>query len=252
MFPEQPQQQNGSQPQYAPPQPQQQYGYAPPQPNQQGQYDVLPPLPTMQNNGHTGHNPYEFIVNPNQPKRKGKLFGGDAFLMRLALIAGGAVVLMIVAGVIISAMGPKSNTASLLGVAERQQEIIRIAKDAGTQATGSDVQNFAASVLATVTSDQVKTITYLKANGMKKIPTKTLNLDQSAQTDATLAAAATAGTYDTAVMQNLSSQLATYEQLLQSSYKLTTGKNGKALLQTSFKSADALAQQAKTVSGTSQ
>jgi len=254
MFPEQPHQpaQPSPQPQrsFTPQAPH--YGYnaapqMPPQPQAQpsGQYDVLPPLPGVQNNGHTGHNPYEFIVNPNTPKRGTSLLGGNAFVTKIVVIAGGAIVLMIIAAVALSLLGPKNSAPNMLAIAQRQQEIVRLATAAVAQAGGDDTKNFAANVAASVTSSQQQTLGYLTTHGMKKVPYKTLALDQDAQTDATLASAATAGTYDTAVVQTLSSQLQTYEQLLQTTFKETTGKNARALLQTNFANADLLVQQSK-------
>jgi hypothetical protein len=260
MFPEQHHQPTPSAPQpqrsFTPQAPH--YGYnanpqVPPQPqhNPTGQYEVLPPLPGVQNNGHTGHNPYEFIVNPNTPKRRSSLFGGDAFLTRIALIAGGAVVLMIIAGVIISALGPKSITPSMLAIAQRQQEIIRISTDAYTKASSDDAKNFTTNVEASVTSSQQQTLTYLAGHGMKKVSPKVLALDQDAQADATLASAITAGTYDTAVVQNLTGQLQAYEQLLQTTFKQTTSKTTRQILQTDFTAANLLLEQAKALTSAS-
>jgi len=247
MFPNQ-QNQNGGQP-YGSPQP-----YSPPQaPIQQapsGQYEVVPPLPAGANNGHTGHNPYEFIVNPGAPKRRSlSLGGGNPFLMRIFLLVGGAVVIMIVAAIILSALAPKGSTPGLISIAQRQQEIVRIASTATTQASGLDIQNFAATVAASVTSDQQATLAFLQAHGTK-LSTKTLALDQDTKTDSILADAATAGTYDTAVTQNLTEQLQTYESLLAQTFKETNNKQSKQLLQSNFSNASVLVARSKALNAT--
>jgi hypothetical protein len=247
MFPEQPQQ-NGQQPHYTPAQPP--YGTGVPQQHVNGQYEVLPPLPNGQNNGHSGHNPYEFIVNPNTAKRRGSLLSSNAFVTKIAVIAGGAVLLMIVAGVVISALAPKSNAPDLLAIAQRQQEIIRVSSSATTLAAGDDTKNLVTNINVTLTSDKMLTLSYLMAHGMKKVPAKTLALDKSAETDNTLASAATAGNYDAAAVQNLTGQLQTYERLLQKAYNETHGPIGRKLLQTDFTNADLLLQQAKKISNT--
>lgn len=212
-----------------------------------GHYEVVPPpspgVPL------TGHNPYEFIMNPNMPKKRA--FGGNnAFLMRIALLVGGLVILMIVVAVIISALGPKSSTPGLTAIAERQQEIARIASAANGQTTGQDTANLAANVSASVTSSQQEIIAYLAAHGTK-VGVKVLALDKNPQTDTLLTNAANANNYDPALVQVLSQQLATYQNLLQTTFKQTSSKTTKQLLQDCYTSASKLQSQAKALSASS-
>jgi hypothetical protein len=80
-----------------------------------------------------------------------------------------------------------------------------------------------------------------------KVKKQQLALNKDVQTDALLANALTAGTYDTAVVQNLTSQLQTYEGLLKNTYNQTTGKSARELLQASYDSAAKLLEQAKAL-----
>jgi hypothetical protein len=218
------------------------------QQHQNGQYEVVPPLPTGGNDGHTGHNPYDFIMNPNtNTKRSGGFLSGDAFLMRIGLLVGGLVVLFVVAAVLISSLSPKGVTPGLASIAERQQEIIRVATAATQQTTSQDAKNFVSNVELSMTSSQQGVLSYLTARGTK-LSSKVLALDQSSATDSQLATAATANNYDSAVTQNLTEQLQVYESLLQTTYKQSTGPNSKALLQTDYNGAVLLLQQAKTLS----
>lgn len=232
MFPDQQNQNGGNQPVQAP----------------SGQYEVVPPLPAANNTGHSGHNPYEFIVNPNTPKRGRALLGGsNSFLMRIGLLVGGAVVLMIIAAIVISALAPKGSTPGLTAIAQRQQEIIRVATAAATQATGQDTKNFIANTELSVTTSQQQVISYLGSHGTK-LGTKQLALDQNAQADTLLTNAATANNYDSAVVQNLTGQLQTYKELLQTTFNQTSSKAAKQLVQNAFTSADKLLAQAKSLS----
>jgi hypothetical protein len=241
MFPEQ-QNQPGqsyppSQPPVARPQP---TPPAVPQQAPNGAYTVVPPLPAGQNNGHSGHNPYEFIVTPNTPKHSGKLLGGNAFLAKIGLLVGGAIVIMIMAAVLLNALVPnKGGTAELTTIAQQQQELIRVATIGSEQAQGQAAQNFAASVQYGLTSDQNQLLQYLAGQG-KKVGTKTLALKQNSKTDQLLADAASAGNFDTVFTQTVTDQLATYQKTLETTYKATSGKNAKALLQSEYSAAGTL------------
>jgi hypothetical protein len=220
-----------------------------PQQAPNGQYQVLPPLPTVSNTGHSGHNPYEFIVNPNTPKRGGNLFGSNSSVaMRLAIMLGGLVAVIILISLLVSAFSPKSNvTADMIALAQRQQEIVRVATGASQQATGQDTKNFVANAQVSVASSQQQTVAYLVAHG-KKLNAKTLSLDKSAQTDTVLADAATANNYDAAVVQSLTTQLRTYEGQLTALYKESHVPQTKKQLQAAYDSADGLLKQAKPLS----
>ena len=242
MFPNDPNQNGGQQPQA----PQPVYSDTPVQ-NPSGQYEVVPPLPVNVNNGHTGHNAYEFIMAPPAPKHKLSLGTSKSFLLRIALIVGSAVVLMIIAAFALSAFAPKGATPGLTAIAARQQEIIRIATAATDQTTGQDTANFVANVTASLTSSQQQVINYLAERGTT-LGQKTLAADQDSSTDTLLANAASANTYDSAVAQTLTSQLQTYTDLLRTTYHQTSNKQTQALLQTGYSGAALLLTQAKALS----
>lgn len=212
-----------------------------------GQYQVIAPPQPAPNNGQSGHNPYQFIFEADQV-RGGKRGGlmGDAFFKLIALIVGGVVILLVVAALVIDSLAPKGSLPGMIAIAQRQQEIVRVATTANQQATSADVRNFAQNVSLSVSSSQQQISGYATAHGAK-LDTKTLALDKSAQTDSQLAAAATANNYDSAAAQDLVSQLQTYEKLLQTTYKQTDSKTARHLLQAAFSSSDLLLQQGQAV-----
>lgn len=242
--------QSGPQPSFAPQAPHYGFGTAPissvPQRNESGQYEVVPP-PTPTSAGiSNGHNPYEFIVNPNKPSRK-RSFGKPTSKLQFGLIIGGAVALLIIAAVVMSSLKPKGSTPGLIEIAERQQEITRVATAATQTATGQDAKNFVATTYLVALSDQAQILGILKSHGIK-LGTKQLATYQSTETDTLLANAATANNYDTAVVQSLSDQLQTYENLLQKTYKQTSNPTSQKMLQSCFTNADKLLTQAKGLS----
>ncbi len=218
------------------------------QQHESGSYEVVPPV--NNNMGASGHNPYEFIVSPNSGSSKlSNPLAGGSFGKQIGIFAGAALVIIIGLWIAFSALSPKGNTADLLAITERQQEIIRIGTAATAAAGATDVRNFVSNTNVSVTSDQQQLIAYLAKHGTK-VGGKQLALDKNVQTDALLANAQAAGNYDGAVTQTLGSQLTTYEQLLKSAYNQTTSKSGKQLLQQIFTHTEALANQAKTIQGT--
>lgn len=215
-----------------------------------GHYEVVPPPQTGPNDGHSGHNPYDFIVNPNAQTRPGLNFAllNGSLLTRVALLGGALVVIMIVAAVLISSFSPKGPTTGMISIAERQQEMIRVSSNAlqNQQIVSADAMNFVANVEASVTSSQMQVTGYLSAHG-KKLNNKALSLDQSSATDAQLANAATANNFDSAITQNMIDQLQTYESLLQTTFNQTSSIEAKAVLQSSYNSANLLLKQAKAL-----
>lgn len=199
-------------------------------------------LPAGQNNGHTGHNPYEFIMSPPQPKRAPFKLS----LSGIALLGGGIVLILIVLALVLGALAPKGITPGLTTAAEQQQEIVRIATAAAPAATGQDTRNFVSNVEISVSSSQTQVLAYLAAHGTK-LNSKTLALKQNAQTDTLLTNAATAGTYDSTVASTLVTELKAYAQTLNTTYKQASNSESKALLQKCYAAAAALIAQGNSL-----
>lgn len=247
MYPNQP---NGYPPQQ-PPQPQQpQY---PPQ-GSPPQYGPQPPAPQYEAGGYpqqafpqqrsSGHNPYEFIVK-NETRNGGSLFGGASVLQRVGIIGGVVVLLIIVIMLGVNAMMPKDNsTTALIAVAQRQAEIVRVATDGTTHASSQDVRNAVTDTALGITTSENQTLAYLQQHGTK-LGTKQLALAHNAQTDTTLANALASSTYDTAVVQNLTTQLTTYQANLKTAFNRSKTPAAKTLLQKEFNAADLLLKQLK-------
>jgi hypothetical protein len=213
---------------------------------------VLPPPPSAQNNGHSGHNPYDFIVNPNtEGKRVGLAagLGGNSFMVKIGLLIGGAALVMIVVALLLSALAPKGNATGMTGIAERQQEMIRVSTNALQQqlASSQDAKNFLSNIQASISSEQAAVLNYLSANGTK-LGSSTLALDHSTETDSQLSYAASANNFDSAVTQNLTSQLQAYQALLKTTYAQTSSTQAKAILQKNFNDSALLLKQANTLS----
>lgn len=214
-----------------------------------GHYEVVAPPQPAPNDGHSGHNPYEFIVNPDKPKRPsfGAALASGSLFLRVGLLAGGVVVLLAVAAAVISALTPKGPVPGLTSIVQRQQEIVRVATEATTQAQNQDAQNFVTNIEVGIGSAQQQMTSYLAAHGTKLSP-QILALDQDPQTDTQLTNAATANDYDGAATDILAGQLRTYQALLRSTYTQTDNPKTRALLQSNYDGAGLLLKQAAAVS----
>ena len=166
--------------------------------------------PYSQNQGTPGappSNPYEFILNPNQPKPKKSLGSGkNGFALKLLLIIGGIFVLMIIIAVVINLAVPKSiGKADFISLAQAQNELIRISDSGQSSAVQQVTRNLATTIESTMITQQHTT---LKPYG--KVDKKLLALKQNAATDQKFASAKITSTYDTTFAQVAQSELNAY------------------------------------------
>ena len=213
---------------------------------QNNQYPVIPASPAVPNNGHSGHNPYEFIINHNTPKARLFNFGGGSLALRLAILVGGLVVLFTVIALVVALLAPKGNAESLRQIAQQQQEILRVANLADNNVTDQNVKNFVANVDASMRTSKIQTLAFLDAHNIKMEP-KTLALGRDTKTDVLLQNAAAAGTYDSTAVDTLTTQLETYEALLKSTSKQTSSKQTLKVLQDCFNSVYMLLKQSDSI-----
>lgn len=216
-----------------------------------GQPGQLPPQnvnqpPVAPQPGTPGHNPYEFIMNPEKPAKKPVALAGNSLTQRL-LIAGGGLVILIILVIVVASLitsGGKEKTTNFLAIAQEQTELVRIASDASTHVTSIPAQNLAQNVQASVASQNGELLAYLKKTGQKVSPAQ-LTLKHSKTTDATLTAAQENNTYDTAFKTVIQADLDTYMASLKKAYKLNPGPNGNALLSKQYDAAALLKTQSK-------
>jgi len=195
--------------------------------------------------------PYDFIMNPEQPKQhKASLPGGNSAAMRAVFIAGGLLVLLIVFTVIKGLLGGSSNLDSFVAVAQDQQELIHLATNADQQPDLSTTnKNFTATAELSLGSAQSQLIKYLSTNGTK-VTAKQLALKISSQTDARLTTSAAATTYNQTFKEIVNDKLTTYVTDLQQTYNHTSGNKGKALLSDQYQQAQLLITQLNSSAST--
>lgn len=217
------------------------------QKNEQGGYNVVPPLQQKPQSA-SGHNPYEFIMQPgNIEPPKG--LGGNGMVKRMVIAVIGIALLLALIGFFIAAFGPKDTiTPALVSIVQEQQEIIRVASK-GQESTSERTRAFAASTLYSVSTNQTELKEYLAAK--KAAPnSKILGAKRSADTDKILASAKESNTFDSALQQSLNAQLTDYQTNLSSTYKKLSSKKSKAVIERSYTAVKLLLQQGSATSTT--
>lgn len=199
------------------------------QKDQTGAYSVVPPL---QNQGQSGHNPYEFIMASNSPQPRPPL-------QRLSLakkIIIGVVGLIVIFSLV--ALGkklfirPDPTIASMVAIAQEQKEVMRVAAKY-TTARAENVRAFAINTQNIVGTDYQAVTEYLKKRKALPKP-EVLALKQDAKTDTILKDSTANNTYDDTLLKTLYAQLSDYQTNLGNTYKTIDGKNAKALLEKSY------------------
>lgn len=160
-------------------------------------------------------NPYEFILNPNQaPKKKigGKF--GNHFVLTIAAIVGGALILMIILSFVINALSPaKISKEDEIALAQTQTELLRISRQASSDAVQQVTKNLATTVEYTMVTQQKQTIDVL-AKIKVKVNNKELALKQNATTDQKFATAKATSTFDQTYTEIIQTELTNYANTL--------------------------------------
>jgi flagellar basal body-associated protein FliL len=136
--------------------------------------DEMPPQQPQQ----PGQNNYDFFMNP-EPAPKRKMFGGgggggnnsDQKQLLTKIILGIVALIIILVGFTVVARvagsGNRQQTKKLIGIAQRQQEIARLAQHANNRLRNQPNRDFNASLRLTIGTDQHQLLSFLKSPAPK-------------------------------------------------------------------------------------
>jgi len=179
---------------------------------------------------------YDFIMAPQKPQKSGPLSGvkGDPFIIKVVFLVGGAVLIMVVVSLLVSAFfGGKTNLETLVGIVQSEQEIIRLS-DEGDKATSQEVKNAALNTQLTVTSHQQAWVAFL-AQRQRTLKEADMNLKKNPITDSQLKEADQASVFDATYTTVMRSQLNAYAKLVTDAHKGATNKQERAILDEQYK-----------------
>lgn len=170
--------------------------------------------------------PYNFILNPEQPKRSSSLGRPLGLLFIIGAVAVVAVLLVIVLSI---ARGSSTSSKPYLTVAQDQAEIGRVAGLDLDQVKEDRVKNFATTTKLTMATDSSTFSTYMARHGVK-IASKQLLAGTNSATDAQLTSAISSNTLDATLRTVLQNELKDYQADLAKAYQSSTSSSTRAVL----------------------
>jgi hypothetical protein len=163
--------------------------------------------------------PYGFITNPeSQPKRR--ISFGNTPRQRIVIVGVGFVLLIIIFLILSNVFNRAGNAQKdrLIGLAQTQAEIIRVAELADKQSTDINTRTLAINTKLTLQTDLQATTEFLAKRGVE-LGGKTLELGKDPQTDKALDEAKVSSRFDEIFAQQLKDQVEDYRELLKSAYQ---------------------------------
>ena len=124
-------------------------------------------------------------------------------------------------------------TQTILGVVQRQQEIIRLSSLGEDEATTESLKGLAYTVDLSMSTSQDQVLAYMDKIG-GEVPPEQLGLKRDKTTDTLLENAKTTSTFDATLLQTLEDQLELYLKELQGAHRQVDGRNIKKILSDSF------------------
>lgn len=166
--------------------------------------------PNQQYPGSSQGNPYEFILNPSQPPKNKKVGLKGNFFLTIGVIVASIIAVMIIAAIMINALAPQKITAAdLTGIAQTQNELLRISRQGSSDSTQQVTRNLATTIEYTMLTQQKQTIELLSKKG-GSIDNKGLALKQNAATDQKFRTAKSTSTYDKTFTEIIQTELNNY------------------------------------------
>ena len=197
---------------------------------------------------------YSFITNPSSTKPKRFNLNGSSMKIKILVIIGGVIILWILFSVISSLLAnPIYNTADFTSVLQNQAELIHIfSVDTSTTQELSSLtptnQGLVNSALLVFTSDQNRTLAYLKSNGTVINPILlTQGINPSYDTE--LTNSLQTNEFNQVFDQIVKAQLNQYAKILNQTYTSTKGPKGKAMLRSEYSNVNLINKQINLASG---
>ncbi len=167
---------------------------------------------------------YDFFMNPEAkppPQNPiGKFGGNNSMAVRIAVVAVGAFILIIIISIAVAILGGSSSQPALIKVTQDQTELIRVANQVtqiGNEQASQTLNNFSQSASLSLVSAQTELLNFMATHGGKP-DSKLLAQSKNSQTDASLSAAVAASNFNSTFKTVMKAQLTNYEADLQAAY----------------------------------
>ncbi len=155
-------------------------------------------------------NPYSYILNsPTPPKRN--FLNSPKNTKVVAVLFVLVVLTVVIVGLTIFRSLSTKDYTDVLGLAQRQNEIVRVAELGLTNAHDPATLNYAATIRNVTASEQYSTTEFLKKKGVGDV-TKKIGLKKDTATDKALTTAQQTNTYDTVFTEKINQLLLDYQK----------------------------------------
>lgn len=164
-------------------------------------------------------NPYDFITNAPQKKRRLGIGGGNTQkdrIIQVAIVGGIIVIIALVLMMVLSSAG-KGKVDDVYKLAAAQQDILDITTTGKTNVRSAQLATQTATVNAVMASQNNQTYAYIAKLGIKK-PAKNIALYQVTSYKKSLDDAKNSGNYDSAYSALLANRIDDYRGKLQAAY----------------------------------
>lgn len=190
---------------------------------------------------------YDFILNHGSAPKKTLLPGaGSSQKQRIMVAVIGGLLLILVFFILFAVVkgGKGKNSATLLQIAQTQNELIRISTLGATNAGSSNTKALAVTTQLSIETAQQDILAQLGKQGTKTNP-KILAATKNPKTDEILSAAATDNRYDEVLAQAIQTNLTQYQKLLKTAFDATGSQSLKLILNNDFATAAKLIESTK-------
>ena len=181
--------------------------------------------------GGLGSNQYDFISNPNKPKKRGNLLGGlggNNTQRYLILFIGAVLVLILVFGLLTLIFGGGGgNREQLIDLAKSQNSIIELTNSGQKNSRSSDIVNISTSLDVALITDRNSTLERIDG----EVKPEVIKADLG-DLGTSLEEAVTNGTFDETYLTALTQSLTDYQSRLQNLFDTTESQSTKEVLQT--------------------
>lgn len=170
--------------------------------------------PEQQN--QNDNNNYDFIMNPPNPGNKSPLFAPENTKIRIAIFAGGIILLIILISIVFSFLNSAGNKQkeNLFKAVRAQAEIIRVIDFSNQKVSDRELKDKITTLRAVLITSQQETTAALTARGQEINP-KELGASENSQTNAALETAVEQARHDETLDEILTNLLEQYSTDLQ-------------------------------------
>ena len=195
----------------------------------------------QQQNGQFNPQQYDFITNPQKPKKS--LFGGGGQNKLFMIAVGlGVFTFIILLLALVFGGGAGSDVDQLKRIGRQQTEVIQVAAMGDEFAGRSETRAHAKSAELTLISQQQQLIQFLETNENESVSASDLEAIIDPETEQQLTNAAADGRFDDIFTRTMNESISSYQSVLETTFDSVEKESSRDLLAQFFEQTELLIQ----------